>query len=367
MKAIVVHEFGGPEVLKIEDVPAPHPQAGQVLVRIRAAGVNPYDTYMRNGLYAIKPPLPYTPGSDAAGEVEAIGEGVTRPKRGDRVYVARTVSGAYAEYALTLQTQVHSLPAKISYAQGAGVWVPYGTAYHALYHCAGARAGETVLVHGASGGVGIAAVQMARAMGLTVLGTAGSKKGLDLVTREGAHQVFDHSQSGYLDQILKATGGAGVDLTLEMLANVNLGHDLKLQAPRGRVVVIGSRGDVAISPRDLMMRQRTQVINALRAHLAEFGIVAAQGNQGVKELLAIVADQQDARLPVDARASVMVLAAQLEAVQTMLRSLDQQIMKQHRANEASQRVETIPGIGVIGASAIAATVSDPMVFRSGRD
>jgi NADPH2:quinone reductase len=255
MKAIVVHEFGGPEVLKIEEVPTPHAQAGQVLVRIRAAGVNPYDTYMRNGLYAIKPPLPYTPGSDAAGEVEAIAEGVTQPKRGDRVYVARTVSGAYAEYALTLQAQVHPLPAKITYAQGAGVWVPYGTAYHALYHCAGARAGETVLVHGASGGVGIAAVQIARAMGLTVLGTAGSKKGLDLVTREGAHQVFDHSQSGYLDQILKATGGAGVDLILEMLANVNLGHDLKLQAPRGRVVVIGSRGDVAISPRDLMMRR----------------------------------------------------------------------------------------------------------------
>src|SRR5215470_8733398 len=108
--------------------------------------------------------------------------------------------------------------------------------------------------------------------------------------------------------------------------------------------------------RDLLMRQRTQVINALRAHLAEFGIVAAQGNQGVKELLAIVADQQDARLPVDARASVIVLAAQLEAVQTMLRSLDQRIMKQHHAHEASRRLEAIPGIGIIGASAIAATV-----------
>jgi NADPH:quinone reductase len=255
MKAIVVHEFGGPEVLKLEDVPISRPQAGQVLVRIRAAGVNPYDTNMLNGTYAIKPSLPYTPGSDAAGEVEAIGEGVTKAKRGDRVYIAKTVSGAYAEYALTLETQVHALPAKITYAQGAGVWVPYGTAYHALYHSAGGRAGETVLIHGASGGVGIAAVQIARAMGLTVLGTAGSKKGLDLVMREGAHQVFDHSQSGYLDQILKATGGAGVDLILEMLANVNLGHDLKLLAPRGRVVVIGSRGDVTISPRDLMMRR----------------------------------------------------------------------------------------------------------------
>src|SRR3974390_1739462 len=112
--------------------------------------------------------------------------------------------------------------------------------------------------------------------------------------------------------------------------------------------------------RDLLMRQRTQVINAMRAHLAELGIVAAQGNQGVKELLTIVADQQDARLPVDARASVIVLAAQLEAVQTMLRSLDQRIMKQHRPQETSRRLETIPGIGIIWASALAATVSDPM-------
>jgi transposase len=116
-----------------------------------------------------------------------------------------------------------------------------------------------------------------------------------------------------------------------------------------------------------MMRQRTQVINALRAHLAEFGIVAAQGDKGVKELLAVVADQQDARLPVDARASVMVLAAQLEALQTLIGSIEKRIKTQHRANEESQRVETIPGIGVIGASAIAATIVDPRVFRSGRD
>ncbi len=255
MKVIRVHEFGGPEVLKLEEVPTPRPAAGQVLVRIHAAGVNPYDTYMRNGVYAIKPPLPYTPGSDGAGSVEAVGEGVNKVKPGDRVYVAKTVTGAYAEYALTLESQVHPLPAKISYAQGAGVWVPYGTAYHALYQCTRARAGETVLIHGASGGVGIAAVQIARAMGLIVLGTAGTEKGLELVKREGAHRVFDHTKSGYLEQILKATNGLGVDLILEMLANVNLGQDLKLLAPHGRVIVIGSRGDVTISPRDLMSRR----------------------------------------------------------------------------------------------------------------
>ena len=142
MKAIVVHEFGGPEVLKVEDVPTPRPAAGQVLVRVRAAGVNPYDTYMRNGTYAVKPPLPYTPGSDAAGDVEAIGEGVSKVKRGDRVYTVKTLTGAYAEYALALETQVHPLPAKITYAQGAAVWVPYGTAYHALCQSARARASE---------------------------------------------------------------------------------------------------------------------------------------------------------------------------------------------------------------------------------
>ncbi len=255
MKAILVRAFGGPEVLKLEEVPNPKPAAGQVLVRIHAAGVNPYDTYMRAGTYAQKPALPYTPGSDGAGVIEAVGEGVKKVKPGDRIYTAKTLSGAYAEYVLALEEQVHPLPAKISFSQGAGVWVPYGTAYHALVHSAKAHASETVLVHGASGGVGSAAVQMARAMGLTVFGTAGTTKGLDLVKREGAHQAFDHSKAGYQEEILKATGGRGVDIILEMLANVNLAHDLKLLAIRGRVIVIGNRGEVTINARELMARR----------------------------------------------------------------------------------------------------------------
>jgi NADPH2:quinone reductase len=255
MKAIVVHEFGGPEVLKLEEISTPKPAAGQVLVRIHAAGVNPYDTYMRNGTYALKPPLPYTPGSDGAGTVEAVGTDVTKVKSGDRVYVAKTVTGAYAEYAIALESQVHRLPEKASFSQGASVWVPYGTAYHALYHSAQAHASETVLIHGASGGVGIAGVQIARAAGLTIFGTASSQKGLDLATREGAHQVFDHSKPGYLDEIMKATGGRGVDIILEMLANVNLANDLKLLATNGRVIIIGNRGEITVNPRDLMARR----------------------------------------------------------------------------------------------------------------
>jgi len=257
MKAIQVHQFGGPEVLQLHEIPTPRPGPGQVLVRVHAAGVNPYDTYMRNGTYAIKPPLPYTPGSDAAGVIEAVGEGVTKVKVGARIYTARTVSGAYAEYALALESQVQPLPDKISFAQGAGVWVPYGTAFTALHHHAHARPGETLLIHGASGGVGTAAIQFARAMGMTVFGTAGTQKGLDLIRKEGAHQAFDHSKQGYTEEIMKATGGNGVDVILEMLANVNMSNDLKLLALNGRVIIIGNRGEININPRDLMLRRAT--------------------------------------------------------------------------------------------------------------
>jgi NADPH2:quinone reductase len=267
MKAIRVHQFGGPEVLKLEEIPTPKPDTGQVLVRVRAVGVNPYDTYMCAGTYAIKPHLPYTPGSDAAGTIESVGPGVTRVKVGDRVYTAQTLTGAYAEYALALEDQVHRLPDKISFEQGAGVWVPYGTAYHAIHHFAKARAGETVLVHGASGGVGTAALQIARAMGLTVFGTAGTDKGLEVVKSEGAHQAFNHAKAGYQEEITKATSGRGVDVILEMLANVNLGGDLKMLALQGRAVVIGSRGDATVTPRDLMTR---------RASVLAFSLWAAQ-------------------------------------------------------------------------------------------
>jgi NADPH2:quinone reductase len=255
MKAIRVYKFGGPEVLQLEELPTPKPAAGQVLVKIHAAGVNPADTYARTGNYAVLPQLPYTPGTDGAGVVESIGDGVSRVRPGDRVYLAKNLTGSYAEYALALESQVYRLPDKISFAQGAGVFIPYGTAYHAIHHHAQARGGETILVHGASGGVGIAAIQIACALGCTVLGTAGTPKGLSLIEHEGAHRSFDHSKPDYQEQILKATSGKGVDIILEMLANVNLGADLKLLAPYGRVIVIGSRGDVTLTPRDLMARR----------------------------------------------------------------------------------------------------------------
>jgi NADPH2:quinone reductase len=240
--------------MRVEEVPDLRPGPGQVVVRVKAAGVNPVDAYIRAGTYARKPALPYTPGFDAAGVVELVGEGVTRVAVGDRVYVGWALSGTYADQALCAESHVHHLPERVSYGQGAGVHVPYATAYYGLFLRAAANPGETVLIHGASGGVGVAGVQLARAAGMTVIGTAGSGKGRDMVLQQGAHHALDHGAPDYLQQILTLTGGRGVDVVLEMLANVNLGKDLGVVAQGGRVVVIGSRGTVEIDPRMTMTR-----------------------------------------------------------------------------------------------------------------
>jgi NADPH:quinone reductase len=252
MKAIRVAQYGGPEVLKLEEVPAPQAGQGQVVVRNHAVGVNPVDTYLRSNTDNRGPKLPYTPGSDSAGVIEAVGAGVTAVKVGDRVYVGGTISGAYAEMSLCTDAQVHVLPSNVSFAQGAAMNVPYATAYHALIHRAHGHEGDTVFVHGASGGVGIAAVQIARARGMTVIGTAGTPRGRQLVLEQGAHHVLDHRSTGYLKELTDLTGGRGPDVILEMLANVNLRADLDVVAMRGRIVIIGNRGTIEINPRGAM-------------------------------------------------------------------------------------------------------------------
>jgi NADPH2:quinone reductase len=254
MKAIRVKEFGGPEVLRLEEVPDPQPGPGQVVVSMEAVGVNPVDTYIRAGTYVRKPSLPYTPGTDGAGVIESIGKDVTGHRPGDRVYITGSVTGTYAEKSLCEDWRVWPLAEHVTFAQGAGVHIPYATAYRALFQRAHARGAETVLVHGASGGVGIAAVQLARAAGLHVVGTAGSDRGRKLVADQGAHEVIDHTAPDHFEKALALTGGRGYDVILEMLANVNLGRDLPILAPLGRVVVIGSRGPVEINPRDAMQR-----------------------------------------------------------------------------------------------------------------
>lgn len=251
MKAIQIRQFGGPEVLEYVEVADPEPGPGQVLVAARVCGVNPVDTYIRAGLYGPRP-MPFTPGVDACGVVLAVGNGVTTCREGDRVYLFNPVTGTYAQKILCDAQRIYALPPALTFEQGACVGVPGATAWRALFHRGEAHAGQTVLIHGATGGVGTAAVQLAFAAGLTVLGTGGTDEGRALVRQLGAAHVFDHHHEGYEKQITEATGGRGVDLIVEMLANVNLDRDLGLLALCGKVVVVGSRGRIEIDPRQTM-------------------------------------------------------------------------------------------------------------------
>ena len=302
MKAIRVREYGGPERLELAEVPDPHPGPGEVLVRLSAAGVNPVDGYILSGSHSIRPTLPYTPGSDGAGAVAEIGPDVTGMTVGDRVYVAGSVTGTYAEQAVCHRASVHPLPSQLTFQQGAAIGVPYATAFRALFQKARVEPGETVLVFGASGGVGLAAVQLARAHGAVVLGTAGSDKGRRLVLANGAHHAIDHTipPAALADQIRALTGGRGVNAILEMLANKNLALDLQMLSPRGRIVVIGIRGTIEINPRDAMTRDASVLgmilFNATAAEMAVIhaGLGAALDNGVARPVVAQAFPLRDA-------------------------------------------------------------------------
>lgn len=285
MKAIRVHAFGPPDVMRLEEVPDLAPKQRQIAVRINAVGINPADTYIRSGNYGVLPALPYTPGYDGAGVVEQVGAEVSHVKPGDRVYIARSITGTYAQQCLCEIEQVHPLPARLSFEQGAGIWVPYATAYRALVIRGTARANDWVLVHGASGGVGTAAVQIARALGMRVIGTAGTKEGRELVAAQGAHHALDHTDPAYMDEIRRITAypSGGVDVVLEMLANVNLEKDLGLLAMGGRVVVIGNRGSIEINPRQTMSRDASILgMSLLHAKGPEIARIAAAIGAGLE-------------------------------------------------------------------------------------
>ncbi|HEX7382243.1 MAG TPA: NADPH:quinone reductase [Nevskiaceae bacterium] len=277
MKAIRVRKFGGPEVLRLDTVDDPRPGRGQLLIRMHAVGINPVETYIRAGQYATLPELPWTPGTDGSGTVEAVGQGAIGFRAGQRVYVAGTATGSYAELAVADADDVHPLPDNVSFEQGAAIGVPYATAYRALFQRARALPGETVLVHGGTGAVGMATVQLAVAAGLRVLASGGSETGRALLTAQGAAYVFDHHHPETLSGLLDFTHGRGADVVVEMLANANLGDDLRILAEGGRIAVVGCRGTVEINPRDLMQRSgtilgvllwKTSVVDMVRIHAA---------------------------------------------------------------------------------------------------
>ena len=259
MKAIKINQFGTSENLIVEQVERLYVAKHQVKVKVFAAGVNPSDVYTSTGTYAIKPELPYTPGRDGAGIIDEIGEGVTNVKVGDRVFIASLPdaesTGTFAEEVVCESRFVHPLPEHISFEQGAALGVPALTAYRALIGRANIKAGQTVFIHGASGAVGLLAVQIAKALGATVIGTASRDTGKQLVKEAGADIVLDHITEQTINFVLEATNGKGPDVIIEFLADVNLQTDLQMIAKYGVIVVVGNRGEIKINPRLIMQKE----------------------------------------------------------------------------------------------------------------
>lgn len=320
MHHIQADRFGDPAVLRFVESEWPEPAAGQVRMRVHAAGVNPADAYILGGSYAFyAPSLPYTPGFDAAGTVAALGVGVTDLQIGDRVFAAPLGvghSGSYAQFMACDAVAVRRLPDRLSFEQGAALGVPYLTAYRALFQRGGLTSTESVLIHGASGGVGVPCVQLAADVGATVIGTAGSEAGRDLVAQQGAHHVLDHTKTDYLDEIAEITNGRGIELIIEMVADRNLERDLTVLAKNGRIVIVGSRAQITFTPRLTMIAEADirgmalwnmsevdvrQASTAVEAHLANGTLAPVVGRsfpleQAADALRSVMSDRARGKL-----------------------------------------------------------------------
>ena len=249
MQAIQIHHHGDPLLLtQCADLSVTDED---ILIAVKVSGVNPVDTYIAAGSNGYTATFPHTPGKDGAGVITALGSQVTGFKVGQRVYCSGSKTGTSAQFALATPAQVFPLADSLSFEQGACLGTPYATAWRALFIRANCQAGETVFIHGASGGVGLAALQLAKAAGCKVFASASSEQGRALLQQQGADLVVNHHDPEHYQSVKEA---GAVDIILEMLANQNLGDDLPLLNVNGRVVVIGSRGQVQINPRDLMAK-----------------------------------------------------------------------------------------------------------------
>jgi len=238
MKAMRAHQFGGPDQLKLEDAPEPQTQAGQVIIRVRAAGINPADLVRLSGRLGSLP-LPYIPGTDVCGEVESLGAGVSNLKRGQRVF-GRALTGGYAEKTCLAAEEAVPLPANLSFDEGAAIPIPFYTAYHGLHNKAAMKSGESVLVSAGGGGVGVAAIQLARLAGARVITTVGSREKAERVAALGAHVAVNYKEQDFVAEVQKFTDNKGIDVIMENVAADNLAKDFLAAALRARIVVIGT-------------------------------------------------------------------------------------------------------------------------------
>ena len=260
MKALVCKEYGPPEKLLIEDFPDPVPGEGEVLVDIKAAGINFPDVLLIAGTYQVKVPPPFVPGNEAAGIVEAVGEGVARIKPGDRVIITPK-SGGFAEKCVLSEKLCLPLPDGMSYEQGAGFTITYATSYHAFHQCTQLKAGETVLVLGAAGGVGITAVEIARALGANVIAAASSEEKLQFAREAGADQTINYSETSLREAVKELTGGRGVNVVYDPVGGELAQMALRSLAWHGRYLVIGfACGDIPDFPANIALLKEASII-----------------------------------------------------------------------------------------------------------
>jgi NADPH2:quinone reductase len=288
MKAVVIEKLGGPEVLKIAEVPKPEVKPGMVLIKVRAAGINFADTLFRQGQYMMQPKLPDIPGFEAAGEIEAVGPGVTNLKPGQRV--AAMGSKMYAEYALAPATQVIVLPDSLSFEEGAAFPIQVLTAWHMLHTSHKTEPGQTVLVHSAAGGVGLVAVQIAKASGARVIGTVSSDNKISLVKEHGADEVINYATKDFAEEAKRLTGGRGVDLILDAVGATTLEKGLTCLAPFGHLILYGRAGG---PPEPLnLFRLFENSVKVSGFTLYTVAVVPEVMRRGIEESIRLVAEKK---------------------------------------------------------------------------
>lgn len=241
MKAWRVHDWCEPEQMSFEEIPTPEPGVGQIRVKNRAAALNFYDILLIQGKYQVKPPRPFTPGSEIAGVVDAVGEGVTDFKLGDRVQ-AMALGGAFSEYSLAPAAKAFRIPDAMSFEEAAAMIVIYQTSYFALTTRTQIKPGEWLLVHAAAGGVGLSAMQIGKALGARVIATAGSEEKLQFCLSEGAEHAINYKDPAWVDQVKQVTGGRGADVIYDPVGGEVFDLSTKCIAPEGRLLVIGFAG-----------------------------------------------------------------------------------------------------------------------------
>jgi len=260
MRALVCNEYGPPEKLRIEEQDDPTPGEGQVLVAIKAAGINFPDVLMIGGNYQVKIPPPFVPGGETAGIVEAVGSGVTRYKPGDRV-IAIPTGGGFAEKCVLSEQLCFPLPASLTFEQGAGFTITYATSYHAFRQCTKLKAGQTVLVLGAAGGVGITAVEIAKALGARVIAAASSEDKLQFAREGGADETINYSDTPLKERVKELTSGKGVDVVYDPVGGELAEQAYRALAWHGRYLVIGfASGDIPKFPINIALLKEASII-----------------------------------------------------------------------------------------------------------